>query len=86
MAETLWLGAQREGDEVAEMFAALPPKGMVEAVERRDRPQDWRPLLEELTRHYAPPPRRPGRRSGTVMRVRPLSARPGRLADVVMRG
>ncbi|MFI9060144.1 hypothetical protein ACIGXQ_37445 [Streptomyces anulatus] len=53
VAETLWMNAQEgRGGELADMFAALPPKAMIEAMNRRGLPQNWRPLLEELTRRY----------------------------------
>ncbi|MFD7498034.1 hypothetical protein ACFV8T_37810 [Streptomyces sp. NPDC059832] len=53
VAEALWLNAQpgRRG-ELADMFAALPPQAMIEAVNRRGTSEDWGPLLEELTRRY----------------------------------
>ncbi|MBM7054101.1 hypothetical protein [Streptomyces durocortorensis] len=55
VAETLWMNAQEgRGGELADMFAALPPQAMIEAMNRRGLPQHWRPLLEELTRHYGP--------------------------------
>lgn len=53
VAETLWMNAQEgRGGELADMFAALPPQAMIEAMNRRGLPQDWRPLLEKLTRRY----------------------------------
>ncbi|MFJ4972691.1 hypothetical protein [Streptomyces sp. NPDC088755] len=53
VAETLWMNAQEgRGGELADMFAALPPKAMIEAMNRRGLPQDWQPLLEELTLRY----------------------------------
>ncbi|MFE2636461.1 hypothetical protein ACFXKF_17055 [Streptomyces scopuliridis] len=35
---------------MADIFAALPPQAVIEAVNRRGRPEDWRSLLEKLTR------------------------------------
>ncbi|MFC9602788.1 hypothetical protein ACFTTN_04910 [Streptomyces niveus] len=34
------------------LFAALPPQAVIEAMDRRSRPHDWRPPLEDLTRRY----------------------------------
>ncbi|MGW1468462.1 hypothetical protein ACWCPT_29470 [Streptomyces sp. NPDC002308] len=53
VAEVLWWDAQphRRG-LLADVFAALPPKAKVEAVNRRARPEDWGPLLEELAQRY----------------------------------
>jgi hypothetical protein len=36
--------------ELADLFAALPPRAMIEAVNRRHRGEKWRPVLEGLTR------------------------------------
>ncbi|PVC80857.1 hypothetical protein DBP19_35045 [Streptomyces sp. CS090A] len=67
VAETLWMNAQEgRGGELADMFAALPPQAMIEAMNRRGLPQDWRPLLEELTRWYGPHRPRPCRGEGAV--------------------
>ncbi|MFF0191385.1 MULTISPECIES: hypothetical protein [unclassified Streptomyces] len=45
VAETLWMNAQEvRGGELADMFAAPPPKSMIEAMNRRGLPQHWRPL------------------------------------------
>jgi hypothetical protein len=54
VAELLWLNAQpgRAGEELAEMFAALPAQAMIEAVDRRRTGEEWRSVVEELTRRH----------------------------------
>ncbi|MDJ0466807.1 hypothetical protein [Streptomyces sp. H27-C3] len=54
-AEQLWLDAQEGRDkELADLFAALPLRAMIEALDRRHRGEKWRPVLEDLTcRHRA---------------------------------
>ncbi|MFD4833238.1 hypothetical protein ACFWPV_25775 [Streptomyces uncialis] len=47
VAEQLWCDAQEgRGGELADLFAALPPRAMVEAVDRRYRGEKWRPVLD----------------------------------------
>ncbi|WP_327180395.1 hypothetical protein OG599_35010 (plasmid) [Streptomyces sp. NBC_01335] len=54
VAERLWWGAQEgRGGPLADMFAALPPRAMEEAVLRRRQGEDWRTLLEDLSRRHA---------------------------------
>ncbi|MFJ1847405.1 hypothetical protein [Streptomyces sp. NPDC088146] len=51
VAEQLWWGAQEDlGGPLADMFAALPPRGMEEAVLRRLQGEVWHAVLEDLTR------------------------------------
>ncbi|MEU9623856.1 hypothetical protein [Streptomyces sp. NPDC048155] len=53
MAEQLWWGAQEgRGGELADLFAALPPQAMVEAVDRRRGGEQWPAVLEELAHRY----------------------------------
>ena len=50
VAEQLWCDQQEgRGGELAELFAALPPRAMIEAVDRRQRGERWRQVLEDLT-------------------------------------
>ncbi|MFJ2915411.1 hypothetical protein ACIO8F_39860 [Streptomyces sp. NPDC087228] len=51
VAEQLWWGAQEDlGGPLADMFAALPPRAMEEAVLRRLQGEVWHAVLEDLTR------------------------------------
>ncbi|MFJ7258217.1 hypothetical protein ACIQWV_38265 [Streptomyces sp. NPDC098085] len=53
VAEQLWWGAQEgRGGELADLFAALPPQAMVEAVDRRRGGEQWPAVLEELAHRY----------------------------------
>ncbi|MFD9794722.1 hypothetical protein ACFWXK_27680 [Streptomyces sp. NPDC059070] len=54
VAEQLWWGEQEgRGGPLAEMFAALPPRAMEEAVTRRLDGEVWQEVLEDLTRRHA---------------------------------
>ncbi|WP_327180393.1 hypothetical protein OG599_34990 (plasmid) [Streptomyces sp. NBC_01335] len=54
MAEQLWWGAQAgRGGPLADMFAALAPRAMEEAVLRRGQGEDWHTPLEDLSRRHA---------------------------------
>ncbi|MFZ4240841.1 hypothetical protein ACOZGD_37475 [Streptomyces murinus] len=49
VAEQLWWGEQEgRGGPLAEMFAALPPRAMEEAVTRRLAGEVWQEVLEDL--------------------------------------
>lgn len=51
VAEQLWWDEQEgRGGPLADMFAALPPRAMEEAVTRRLRGEVWQEVLEDLTR------------------------------------
>ena len=51
VAEELWCDAQEgAGGRLAELFAALPPKAMTEALDRRQRGERWPQVLDDLTR------------------------------------
>ncbi|MFF3019702.1 hypothetical protein [Streptomyces sp. NPDC057939] len=54
VAEQLWWGEQEgRGGPLADMFAALPPRAMEEAVTRRLDGEVWPEVLEDLTRRHA---------------------------------
>ncbi|MFF4082784.1 hypothetical protein ACFYZN_25810 [Streptomyces sp. NPDC001777] len=54
VAEQLWQGEQEDrGGPLAEMFAALPPRVMEEAVTRRLNGEVWQQVLEDLPRPHA---------------------------------
>ncbi|MFD8822771.1 hypothetical protein ACFV1C_10495 [Streptomyces sp. NPDC059605] len=54
VAEQLWWGEQEgRGGPLTDMFAALPPRAMEEAVTRRLNGEDWHQVLEDLTRRHA---------------------------------
>ncbi|MFE9387610.1 hypothetical protein ACFYMO_30980 [Streptomyces sp. NPDC007025] len=54
VAEQLWWGEQEgRGGPLADMFAALPPRAMEEAVTRRLDGEVWQQVLEDLTRRHA---------------------------------
>ncbi|MFF3558222.1 hypothetical protein ACFYXL_32965 [Streptomyces tsukubensis] len=54
VAEQLWWGEQEgRGGPVADMFAALPPRAMEEAVLRRRNGEVWNEVLEDLTRRHS---------------------------------
>ncbi|MFI2215203.1 hypothetical protein [Streptomyces sp. NPDC020141] len=54
VAEQLWWGEQEgRGGPLADMFAALPPRAMEEAVTRRLDGEVWHQVLEDLTHRHA---------------------------------
>jgi len=54
VAEQLWWGEQEgRGGPLADMFAALPPRAMEEAVLWRLNGEAWHEVLEDLTRRRA---------------------------------
>ncbi|MFE4177483.1 hypothetical protein ACFRR7_36515 [Streptomyces sp. NPDC056909] len=53
VAEQLWVDSQEgRGGELADLFAALPPRDMIEAVDRRSRGEKWHLVLVDLTRRH----------------------------------
>ncbi|MFF7365465.1 hypothetical protein [Streptomyces sp. NPDC008125] len=51
VAEQLWWGEQEgRGGPLADMFAALPPRAIEEAVHRRRQGEVWHEVLESLSR------------------------------------
>ncbi|MFD8821120.1 hypothetical protein ACFV1C_01920 [Streptomyces sp. NPDC059605] len=54
VAEQLWWGEQEGRDgPLADMFAALPPRVMEEAVTRRLNGEVWQQVLEDLPLRHA---------------------------------
>ncbi|MGW1188795.1 hypothetical protein [Streptomyces sp. NPDC002559] len=54
VAEQLWWGEQEGRDGLlADMFAALPPRVMEEAVNRRLNGEVWQQVLEDLPLRHA---------------------------------
>ncbi|MFI7278583.1 hypothetical protein [Streptomyces sp. NPDC049879] len=52
VAEQLWVGEQRP-TRWGDLFAALPPAAMVEAVTRRHRGEHWHAVLQDLAARHS---------------------------------